>query len=90
MPTVKDVIVKKPTEQEKLECSDWPIWEHGVDSFDWAYTQTETCLLLEGRVTVSDGNDSVNFASGDYVVFPDGLECNWQIHEPVKKHYKFS
>jgi uncharacterized cupin superfamily protein len=41
------------------------------------------------RVTVTDGKDSVSFSAGDFVVFPEDLECTWQVHEPVKKHYSF-
>lgn len=89
MPTVKDVTVKKPSEAEEATAKNWPIWEHGVDTFDWAYTQKETCLLIEGEVTVSDGEDSVSFGPGDYVVFPEDLECTWEIKKAVRKHYDF-
>ncbi|MBN2138125.1 MAG: cupin domain-containing protein [Sedimentisphaerales bacterium] len=89
MPTVKDVIVKKPSDAEAAECRTWPIWQCQPSTFDWAYTQKETCLLLEGKVTVSDGNDSVTFAAGDFVVFPEDLECTWNVAEAVKKHYNF-
>ena len=90
MATVKDVIVKKPSEQEAEQAKGWPIWECEVKKFEWAYTQTETCLLIEGKVTVSDGGDSVSFAAGDYVVLPEGLECRWDVTEAVKKYYSFS
>ena len=89
MPTVKDVEVRKPTEQEASHCKNWPIWTRQASTFDWAYTEQETCLLLEGKVTVSDGKDSVSFGPGDLVVFPQDLECTWQVREPVKKHYNF-
>ena len=89
MPTVKDVIVKKPSEQEEAECKSWPIWKKEASKFDWVYTEKETCLLLEGKVTVSDGNDSVSFEAGDFVVFPVDLECTWDITEAVTKHYNF-
>lgn len=90
MASVKDVIVKKPTEAEEAECKNWPMWQCDVSKFDWVYTQSETCLLLAGEVTVSDGNDSVSFGAGDYVVFPNGLECTWDVKQAVKKHYNFS
>lgn len=90
MPSVKDVIVRKPSDAETVECEVWPIWKHEPSSFDWAYTQTETCLLLEGQVTVSDNEDSVSFGPGDLVVFPNGLECTWNITKAVTKHYNFS
>jgi len=93
MPTIKDVAVSKPTDQEIETCKGWPIWSCDVSTFDWDYTQTERCLLLEGKVTVTDrpaGEDSVTFGAGDMVVFPEGLLCVWKVQEPVRKHYDFS
>ena len=89
MPTIKDVIVKKPTGQETSKCLSWPIWECNPSTFDWIYTEKETCLLIEGDVTVTDGTDSVSFGAGDLVIFPEGLECNWNIRQAVKKYYNF-
>lgn len=89
MPTVKDIIVKKPSEDESVKCKTWPIWECEPSTFDWAYTEKETCLMLKGKVTVTDGSDSVSFGPGDLVIFPNGLECTWQVTEAVKKHYNF-
>lgn len=89
MPTIKDIIVKKPSETEAAEASVWPIWKCQPSSFDWQYTEKETCLLIEGKVTVSDGMDSVSFGPGDMVIFPEDLECTWHVHEAVKKYYNF-
>ena len=89
MPTVKDVIVKKPSEEESAVCQSWPIWNCEPSNFDWIYTEKETCLLIEGKVTVTDGKESVSFGPGDLVVFPEGLECNWNVQEAVKKYYNF-
>jgi len=93
MPTVKDVVVRKPAETEAAECKSWPIWTCDPSQFDWDYTQTETCLVLQGSVTVTDRPDSgqsVTFGPGDLVVFPVGLQCVWKITEAVRKHYNFS
>jgi uncharacterized cupin superfamily protein len=89
MPTIKDVIVKKPSDAEIKRCKGWPIWQCEASNFDWAYTEKETCLLLEGEVTVTDGQGSVSFSAGDMVIFPEDLECTWQVKKPVKKHYSF-
>ena len=92
MPTVKECVVRKPTAAEKEVCQSWPIWTCGVSEFEWEYTQAEKCLILEGRVTVTDLPDSgnaVSFGPGDYVIFPNGLKCVWKVTEPVKKHYEF-
>jgi len=68
----------------------WPIWEKEVSRFNWEYDSIEECFLLEGNVTVQtkDG-ESVSFAKGDFVTFPKGLVCTWDIKKPVKKHYNF-
>ena len=68
----------------------WPIWAKEVSRFDWSDDSTEECVLLEGRVTVEtpDG-EKVEFGKGDFVTFPRGLSCTWDIKEPVRKHYNF-
>lgn len=92
MPTVKDIVISKTNDAEAARYKDWPIWTCEPSTFDWDYTQTETCLILEGKVTVKDrpGEASVSFGPGDAVVFPVGLKCIWQIEEAVRKHYSFS
>jgi len=93
MPTIKDVVVRKPDDAEKNNCQIWPIWTCDPSEFDWDYTQTETCLVIEGEVTVTDrpaGEDSVSFGPGDLVVFPVNLQCIWKITKPVRKYYNFS
>lgn len=92
MPTINDVIVRKPTPQEIETCKKWPIWTCGVSRFEWEYTQIEKCLILEGDVTVTnlpDNGQSVSFGTGDYVQFPNGLKCVWNVKKSVRKHYDF-
>ena len=75
---------------EELGIKTWPIWTCEASSFDWTYDDKETCLLLEGEVTVTpDGGEPVNFRSGDLVVFPSGMDCRWDVHKAVRKHYRF-
>jgi len=93
MPAIKDVIVRKPTDQQIETCKDWPIWQGQPSTFDWDYTQIETCLIIEGKVTVTDrpaGEDSITFGPGDMVIFPEGLQCIWTIKESVRKYYQFT
>lgn len=89
MPTVKDIIVTKPTPQQQAQCQSWPIWKKNACTFEWEYSEKETCLLIEGQVTVTDGNGSVSFAAGDLVIFPKDLQCTWHITKSVSKHYNF-
>ena len=73
-----------------LGLRDWPIWGCDISRFPWTYDQRETCLLLDGDVTVTpDGGEPVRFGAGDLVVFPKGMSCTWDVHQPVRKHYQF-
>jgi len=83
--------IEKPDEKKltELGVKNWPIWEHGVGSFPWHYDMTEVCYVLEGKVRVKTDEETVEFGPGDLVTFPKGLSCEWQIEEPVRKHYTF-
>ena len=83
------VMVKKPTQAEAAHMLTKPVWTCGVSKFDWYYDSEETCLLVEGEVTVSYQGGSVSFGAGDYVTFLQGLSCVWDVSKPVKKHYVF-
>ena len=84
-----NIIVKQPTEAEQAEILTEPVWECEISEFDWYYDSEETCLLVEGEVTVFHAGGSVSIGAGDYVVFPRGLSCVWKVTKPVKKHYMF-
>jgi uncharacterized cupin superfamily protein len=81
--------VKKPTYKEQQEAQAWPIWTKEESTFPWEYDEKETCLILEGKAAVKCHQGVVEFSAGDYVVFPAGLNCIWEIKEKIKKHYKF-
>jgi hypothetical protein len=86
-----DIKIEKLSEKkiEDMNIRSWPIWESDVSRFDWYYDSAETCLLLDGRVVVETDDGSVEIKKGDYVTFPKGLSCVWDVKEPVKKHYNF-
>ena len=82
--------INKPTDAQTQEASGWPIWSKEVSEFPWEYDQPETCLILEGDVTVTNEDGaSFNFGAGDWVVFPQGMKCTWKVNKPVRKHYRF-
>ncbi|MCP4130738.1 MAG: cupin domain-containing protein [bacterium] len=87
-----DIKIEKPDEKDlnSRNIKSWPIWEKEVSTFDWSYDSTEECYLLEGKVVVKteDGKE-VEFGKGDFVTFPKGLSCQWDVREPVRKHYNF-
>ncbi|OJU11969.1 MAG: cupin [Clostridiales bacterium 43-6] len=85
-----EIIVKKPSPEEIAQIQKYPTWSCGVSEFDWFYDSQETCLILEGEVTVEYGTGSVDFGTGDCVIFPKGLSCVWKVKKAVKKHYIFA
>jgi len=75
---------------QQLGVADWLIWSCGVSCFPWTYDEQETCLLLEGDVTVTpDGGEPVRFGADDLVTLAAGLSCSWDVHAAVRKHYRF-
>ena len=82
--------IRKPTDAETTEAQVWPIWQKEASSFPWQYDQQETCLILEGEITITnEASETFDVTAGDYVIFPQGMHCTWTIHKDVKKHYKF-
>lgn len=79
-----------PEQLRQRGITGWPIWTKEVSRFPWTYDSIEECYFLEGDVTVEtkDGN-KVSFGKGDFVTFPKGLSCVWDIKKPVRKHYYF-
>lgn len=79
-----------PEQLKKLGVFGWPIWEKEVSRFAWSYDSTEECYFLEGEVSVeAKDRKTVSFGKGDFVTFPKGLSCTWNIKKPVRKHYNF-
>lgn len=83
------ITICQPTKQEIEKMSQEPIWTKEISTFPWHYDEPETCLILEGEVTVKTATETVSFKAGDLVIFPSGLDCIWEIKKAVKKHYKF-
>jgi len=93
MPTVKDIVVEKPDEAQMRECKNWPVYTVEPSRFEWDHTQAETCLLVDGEVTIHDwpeSGQSVSFGAGDFVKIPVDLRCTWEVKEQMKKHCDFS
>jgi uncharacterized protein len=77
-----------PAKLEVLGVDDWPVWRKDVSQFSWKYAQTEVCYVLKGRFVVTpEGGTPQEFTRGDLITFPVGLQCTWEILEPVEKHY---
>lgn len=81
---------KQPSELQTEGIKSWPIWECEPSTFDWHYDQQEQCYILEGEVTVQTADEEVKIGPGDFVTFPQGLNCVWTVTKPIRKHYSFS
>lgn len=86
-----EIDVRQPSqaELEELGVLDWPVWEKEASRFPWTYDEKEVCYVVAGRVTVEPEDDEpVTFGAGDLVTFPAGMNCTWDIHEGVRKHFR--
>jgi uncharacterized protein len=86
-----EIKVRKPGKEElqKMGVFAWPIWTKEISRFNWSYDSLEECYILEGEVVVEYKDGKTNFGKGDFVTFPKGLSCVWDIKKPVRKHYNF-
>lgn len=76
-------------ELKEMEVESWPIWEHEEDKFEWFYDKTERCYIISGEATIVSEFETITVKPGDFVVFPAGLECIWDIDTAIRKHYSF-
>lgn len=77
-------------ELDKRGVKNWPIWTKEVSRFPWSYDSVEECYILEGDVVIETKDcPKVTFGKGDFVTFPKGLSCTWDIKKAVRKHYNF-
>jgi uncharacterized cupin superfamily protein len=87
-----EIKVERPSDKtlNDRKVQSWPIWEKEISRFDWHYDETEECYILEGEVVVEtkDGK-KVEIKKGDFVTFPKGLSCIWDIKKPIRKNYNF-
>lgn len=74
---------------EELGIRQWPIWEKEISRFSYVYEEEESCYFLEGIVVIETEQGATTIKKGDYITFPKGLSCVWDIKEPVRKHYLF-
>ena len=72
-----------------LEFISWPIWKCEPSKFNWEYDQEEHCYIIEGSVKITTDEEIIEIQSGDYVIFPKGLKCIWEVRNSIKKHYSF-
>ncbi len=53
------------------------------------FPEEEIAYILEGECVITpEAGKPVKFGKGDLVTFPAGLKANWEVKEPLHKHYK--
>ncbi len=64
------------------------IWQSSVGAKSVNYTEEEVCVILEGRVRLTDlSGNAKEFGAGSTFVLPAGFKGTWETLEPVKKIY---
>jgi uncharacterized protein len=64
------------------------IWTSTAGKWRVRYTETEFCVIIEGRVRIeSIAGEKSEFKAGDAFVVPPGFEGIWEVIEPCKKWY---
>jgi hypothetical protein len=74
-------------ELKELGVETWPVWEHDTEKFEWFYDKTERCYIVSGEATIVSEFETLTIKPGDFVTFPAGLECIWDIDVAIRKHY---
>jgi hypothetical protein len=84
-------IEHNPSEErlKELGVSGWSIWDCPPSKFPLDFDIKETAYVLEGEILVTPkGGEPVRILPGDLVVFPAGLDSNWEVVKQLRKHYK--
>ena len=64
------------------------IWQSSVGAKSVSYTEEEVCVILEGRVQLTDLQDNAKeCGAGSTFVLPAGFKGTWETLEAVKKIY---
>ena len=63
------------------------LWSHGPGVLAVDYTETELCVLLEGRVRLASDDGSVEYEEGDAFVIAPGFRGTWESVGRVTKAY---
>ena len=63
------------------------IWQAQPGVLSVSYTETELCVLLEGRVRLSSDEGSVEYEEGDAFVIDAGFRGTWESIGRVTKAY---
>ena len=91
-PMSKITIEHNPSEArlQELGVARWEIWEKEISQFPIDFDETESAYVLEGEIIVTPkGGEPVRIVPGDLVSFHAGLDSQWEVVKPLKKHYSY-
>jgi uncharacterized protein len=75
---------------KELGVANWAIWEKEVSKFPIDFGSTESAYILEGEIIVTPkGGEPVRIVAGDLVSFHAGLDSQWEVVKPLRKHYSY-
>lgn len=87
-----NIVVEKNPDQVKLDALNvkkWPTWQKEISTFPWTFHEQEQAYILAGECVITPTNGSpIKFGKGDFVTFPAGMSANWEVVQPLHKHYK--
>ncbi len=92
-----DVLIERINEQKKKdldipespkETDQWSVWECEPSVFDWEYNSQELAFVYQGEAKVTAGLKEYDIKAGDFVTFPKGLRCQWNVLEKIIKVYQ--
>ena len=88
---MSEIKKEKPTKEEiEKYLKEWSTWECDPSTFDWEYGSDESAYIIEGEVEVENEEGQVtSIKAGDFVTFPRGMKCVWNVKKKLRKVYSF-
>lgn len=76
-------------ELEELQINSWATGEYDEEKLEVFYNKTEMCYIVSGEATIVTEFESVIVKTGDFITFPAGLECIWDVDTKIHRRYIF-
>jgi len=74
-------------ELRELGVKSWPVMEYEEEKFEVFYDKPEQCYIVAGEATIVSEFESITVKPGDFLTFPAGIECVWDVDSAIKKYY---
>jgi uncharacterized cupin superfamily protein len=82
------ILVQKATDAQKEEFKDLRERAKDVGTSEWFYDEKTICLFTQGRALVDHYGEKVPVEAGDLVTIPQGVQCQWEVLEPIRVKVK--